>query len=239
MAKGYFTFKQFTVAQDKAAMKVCTDSCLFGAYIPLPVDVATVLDIGTGTGLLTLMLVQRGHTGQTFDAVEIDAEAAAQARLNFSNSPWSGQLNLYESSIQDFAAQATRHYDLIVCNPPFYAQSLQRPGKAANLAMHSTGLSQRELAEAVLKLLSPGGQLAILLPPYEMDQFVSLCEAQGLFVNNRLEVWDKEGGKLIRVIAVLSRQKLEKQNQVIAIKDAHEQYTAPFAALLKEYYLIF
>jgi tRNA1Val (adenine37-N6)-methyltransferase len=239
MAKEYFRFKQFTVWQDKAAMKVCTDSCLFGAWIPLSLQTTKVLDIGAGTGLLALMLAQRRHSGMQLDAVELDTAAATQARANFSESPWANQLQLHEGAIQNFTSPASQLYDLVVCNPPFYAQSLQRAGSAANMAMHSTGLSQQELLAAVLRLLCPEGELAVLLPPFEMEQFKLLCNNAGLYATNWQEVFDREGGKCIRIMAIFSRAGNRIITSRLAIKNELGQYTEDFATLLREYYLIF
>ncbi len=239
MAKGYFTFKQFTVWQDKAAMKVCTDSCLFGAAIPLAEGVQNILDIGTGTGLLALMLAQRSPAGVQIDAVELETDAAEQARQNFLGSPWAEQLTLFETSIQNFASNSQKQYDLIICNPPFYKQSLPRAGTAANLAMHSIGLSQQELLDAVLKLLSPKGCLALLLPPYEMEQFARLGNTLSFYVADWTDIYEKAGGKLIRVIATFTFTPGTYEKQIIAIKDEKGEYSSQFAALLKEFYLIF
>ncbi|MCR6638684.1 MAG: methyltransferase [Sporocytophaga sp.] len=120
MGNSYFRFKQFQVNQEKTGMKVCTDSCIFGAYID-PGGAQTILDIGSGTGLLSLMMAQK--TNAEINAVEIDDDASLQSEENFKNSKWSDRLYIFKSPIQEFSAAATKKYDLIISNPPFFHQS--------------------------------------------------------------------------------------------------------------------
>ena len=160
MANDYFQFKQFLIKQDKCAMKVCTDACLLGAFAAnrLPLTVHRLLDIGTGTGLLSLMLAQR-NLNAVIDAVEIDEAAAEQAKENFNNSPWKERLNVHNEPIQKFAKSINKKYDVIICNPPFFENDLKSNDNQRNLALHSAALSLEELISIVGFLLEKNWKL--------------------------------------------------------------------------------
>ncbi|MDQ2752894.1 MAG: methyltransferase, partial [Bacteroidota bacterium] len=165
MPNTYFQFKQFIVHQEKSAMKVCTDSCLFGAWAANHLcntnkNVNRILDVGAGTGLLSLMLAQQCDA--IIDAVETDGSSANEANENFLQSSWQERLHCYEKRIQDFYAKET--YDFIICNPPFYEKDLLGKNKPNNVAHHNAGLILRELITAVKRLLNEEGSFAILLP---------------------------------------------------------------------------
>lgn len=231
-----FRFKQFTVIQENSAMKVCTDSCLFGALIR-PEKPLNALDIGTGTGLLSLMLAQR-YPALTIDAVEIDRGAATDAGHNFRNSPFGDRIQLHECSIQDFAKETRQSYDLIFCNPPFYENRLKSPDKFKNIAHHAAELSFRELAAISTQLLSDTGVLWILLPPFEMTKFNTEAAAS-LGVTDRYIIRQKAGKPVFREVASFSRQHPESPVSREIIIYENDKYSSIFAALLRDYYLIF
>ena len=142
----WFQFKQFTIHQEKTAMKVCTDACLFGAWVANKIELNeinadNILDIGCGTGLLSLMLAQK--TKAQIDAVEIDKNAFEQAKENINLTEWKEQINIHHGSIIDF--KSNKKYDLIICNPPFYENQLKSVDSARNKAMHATTLSYKDL----------------------------------------------------------------------------------------------
>lgn len=237
MANDYFQFKQFNINQAACAMKVCTDSCLFGAYIH-PQGAESILDIGTGTGLLALMMAQKADRAACIKAVELDAAAAKQARENVAASPWPLQVTVVESSIQDFAVSATQRFDLIISNPPFFSRQLKRNTKAQNLAMHSEALSLEELVECVCRLLADKGRFAVLLPPQEAEVLQAEASAKGLYLEHDLKVYAVERGRHLRSISIFSRNKdAIKTASEISIKDKEGNYTAAFVALLKDFYL--
>lgn len=156
-----FRFKQFAVRQDRCPMKVGTDGVLLGAWAEVRPGDRRMLDVGTGTGLIALMLAQRSAAWIT--AVDIDVECATQAAENFAASPWADRLDAVSVAVQRY--DPVEKFDLIVSNPPYYVDSLLSPDEGRNTARHAAGLPFGELAAAVVRLLSPGGRFALVLPP--------------------------------------------------------------------------
>jgi len=177
-----FHCQQFTVRQQHAAMKICTDSLLFGAMAPIsPGD--QVLDIGTGTGLLALMAAQLG--GAAICAVEICPDAAQEAEDNFRQSQWHQRLNVMQQSIQQYALHCNLHYDVIISNPPFFAGHLPAPTPKRNLARHADALPYADLFAAAAKLLSDAGVFYTLLPLQAITEAVDLAQVNGLYLNRQ------------------------------------------------------
>ena len=223
-------------------MKVCTDACLFGAYVASKnIPANTILDIGTGTGLLSLMLAQK--ITASIDAIELDKDAAEQATENVNNSPWKERITIKNSSIQEHSRITQKKYDLIICNPPFYENSLKSPDTAHNKAIHAETLSLTELADAIINLLNKQGVAALLLPPYESSLFKNLAEAKGLYLNEVITIKDNAEDKVIREMSFysLAIHSVHAVNhpsyqQEIIIKD-NNNYSPKFTSLLKDYYL--
>ena len=238
MPNSYFQFKQFRIEQDKCAMKVCTDSCVFGAYTGVA-QAKHILDIGTGTGLLSLMIAQRSMAN--IDAVEINPAAQQQAQENFAASPWADRLHLHPASLQDFAKYNRQVYDIILSNPPFFLSSLQSPDAAKNTAKH-TGelLFDAILAFAQVHLL-PEGRLYLLLPPAEATHFAMLAQARNLCLADTLEVYTRTGGKCIRHIQTytFAPYKTPFTRQLYIRAADAITYTPEFVELLRPYYLAF
>jgi tRNA1Val (adenine37-N6)-methyltransferase len=233
----YFRFKQFWVKQDKCAMKVCTDSCILGAYTPVT-QAQTVLDIGTGTGLLALMVAQR--SAAHIQALEIDDQAATQARENIAQSPWNNRILVTNQSLQAFAQVNQQLFDLIICNPPFYTASQQSPDQARNVAMHSQELTLGDIAIFCGQFLTPNGKLYVLLPPAESRHFTNLAQAENLHWLAGLQIFTSIGGKHIRTIQGFGRKpSTNLQEERLFIRNADNTYTGAFQKLLQEYYLIF
>ncbi|MFC5272038.1 tRNA1(Val) (adenine(37)-N6)-methyltransferase [Adhaeribacter terreus] len=236
MANSYFQFKQFRINQDKTAMKVCTDSCVLGAWAE--VEKATeILDIGTGTGLLSLMVAQR--SGAKITAVEIDEAAAEQARENFTGSSWKNRIVLEQKSLQAFGKENQQHFDEIVCNPPFFQASLKSPDAAKTIAKHTQELPFEDLLHFVKRFLTPEGIFYLLLPPSEAEVFRKLALNEKLFPVKELQLFTQPNGKHLRTIYAYSFQKKPAEQQSLIIRNPDQTYTAEFAALLRDYYLIF
>ncbi|MCU0445740.1 MAG: methyltransferase [Microscillaceae bacterium] len=241
MPNSYFQFKQFTIQQADCAMKVCTDSCILGAY-PQMADYQRVLDIGTGTGLLALMLAQRSTA--TLDAVEIDALAAQQARENVKNSPFASQITVFQQAIQDFVAQYPQaRYDMIIANPPFFKNNWKTEDIAKNQALHSESLNFDDLLAAVAQLLTSKGSFWVLLPEYEAQILAQKALVFGLRAAHRLLIYNRPETKIFRVIQSFGFESQAIDNQMVSqtlvIKNNKNEYTSEFKDLLKHYYLIF
>ncbi|MCP2042089.1 methyltransferase [Pontibacter sp. HSC-36F09] len=238
MPNTYFQFKQFRIDQDLCAMKVCTDSCVFGAYVEVS-QAKRILDIGTGTGLLALMVAQRSVA--VVEAVEINPEAQLQAEQNFAESPWAERLQLHPMPLQEFTKNCSQQYDVILSNPPFFLASLKSDNAAKNTAKHTGDLLFEDILTFAQKHLSPEGKLYLLLPPAEASHFAELAKAHALYLAETLEVYTRTEGKCIRHIQTYT---FAPTTQAVSKKlDIREEdgttYTADFTALLRDYYLIF
>lgn len=236
MANTYFQFKQFRVEQDRCAMKVCTDSCVFGAYINVS-GAKRILDIGAGTGLLSLQVAQRSEA--RIDAVEINPEAQAQATENFSASPWANRLILHSLSLQQFAAQPQPVYDVIFSNPPFFLASLKSEIAAKNTAKHTGDLFFEDILHFTQQHLSPEGRLYLLLPPAEALYFEKAAVKLGLYLSETVAVYTYVGGKCIRHIQTFTKAPDEAlvTKQLFIRKEDKTTYTPEFVELLQPYYL--
>ena len=184
MASTSFAFKQFTIEQDQCAMKVTTDACLFGAWIcremaPYKNESLQILDIGAGTGLLTLMLAQQFNPA-TITGVELDIKAAEQAQVNCDQSPWSNCTKIVEGDILSFTSPSA--YDLIISNPPFYENDLKATSLEKNLAFHDNGIKLGQLLIRINELLKPGGLFFLLLPPKREADLLHWCEFSQLSI---------------------------------------------------------
>lgn len=241
MANTYFRFKEFTVHQDLSAMKVTTDACLFGAWcashfgngINLP---ESILDLGTGTGLLALMLAQKFDSH--IDAVELDEDACKQARANFQDSPWPEKLRVIHTDGRLFQSPAS--YDLIISNPPFYQDELKGPDKRKNLAHHSEAFSLPEVFNTIARNLVKEGKLAVLLPFKRLHEINTLVRNSGLVLTDQVFVRQSTNHEPFRIIIAGSKS-ADYQNDPtvtdISISDESREYTAAFKALLSNYYL--
>ena len=238
MSNNYFRFKKFTVYQDMCSMKVCTDACLFGAWVADKIErgllsPAKILDIGTGTGLLSLMAAQKSNT--TIDAVELDENAFEQAKKNFNNSPWAERLNIIKGDIKDLDIHGK--YDLIISNPPFFENELKSPNKGINLARHDSGLDMEELLNVVHTYLNSDGVFAVLLPYQRVTYFEQMAGKREFYVSNKMIVCQIPNHSPFRVLFLLTRIKTPIDAKEITIKNAEGGYTDEFRILLKDYYL--
>ena len=229
-----FKFKQFAIAQDRCAMKICTDACILGAYAEIQSD-DKVLDIGTGTGLLSLMLAQRG--GRHLDAVELDPAAAAQAAENIAASPYHQKISLKEGNILEFEGD---DYDLIISNPPFFSNQLQAPDTLKNQAKHTVTLEKAALATVIAQKLKITGRAIILLPPDEMHLLNLEMQKVGLWLWSTLAIRHHSGKAVFRHISVFKKSESAiKYSELSIYKPDNRTYSEEFTRLLKDYYIIF
>lgn len=240
MSNNYFRFKQFTIYQDNCAMKVCTDACLFGAWMAekakrLHSKVKMGLDIGTGTGLLSLMLA--GQTDAIIDAVEIDEAAAKQATENFASSPWKEKLRVHKTSIQEFGESKNQCYDLIISNPPFFENDLKSDDHKRNLALHSAELSLEELLKNIKRLLKEDGCFALLLPYHRSNYFEQLALAEEYCLHEKVLVRQTSKHNYFRSMLLFARSAAPLIQKEIVIRMDDGKYSPEFIDLLKAYYL--
>ena len=219
-------------------MKVCTDACLFGAWVAKKlqgnkIKADDILDIGCGTGLLSLMIAQKS-TGQ-IDAVEIDKNAFEQANENFDLSAWCERIHNHHCSVTDF--QSLKKFDLIISNPPFYENQLKSENYDRNRAMHTTSLSYLELSIAIKKNLTTNGHAAVLLPYFSIQKFEEVLISQRLFVVEKLNAAHSPTHKFFRSMLLISNIENQPTQHSISIKDTDGGYSTEFKQLLKDYYL--
>ena len=264
-----FRFKEFTIHQDRTAMKVCTDACVLGAYADVAETTSApvrILDIGTGTGLLALMAAQRNPLALV-DAVEVDEAAFGQASANVANSQFNGRVRVWHGRIQDFVpsppapllrgegsrpsgnfppsplgrgAGGEGSYDRILTNPPFYTNHLRSPDAAVNRALHTDDLPVEELIVAVIRLLKPNGQWWVLLPPYETGNLIELAATSNLAPFYQLHLRHNDRKPVFRTITGFNYNRQATVSFTLSIHESDgNAYTQAFRALLRDFYLLF
>lgn len=220
-------------------MKVCTDSCVFGAWVAQSANPSpkTILDIGSGTGLLSLMLAQ--HFGQSeIHALEIEPSAILQSQQNFQNATFSKQLQLFPISIQDFSNSTDRKYDVVICNPPFFSAHLLSDKEKNNIAKHNNTLSPSALSLSASKLMNQESEFWLLIPTSASKEYISCFENNGLFLNECVEVFHNHTKPSFRLIIKFSKLNNNSLlNYKFIIQNQDGTYTNSFVELLKKYYL--
>lgn len=236
MPNDYFKFKQFVIHQEKCAMKVGTDGVLLGAWTDCT-NAHNVLDIGTGTGLIALMIAQGSNA--KIDAVEIDDEACKQAKENVINSPWKDQVQIINKSFQEFES-INNKYDLIVSNPPYFQNSLYASNEKRTDARHNSNLELDDLISGALKLLSEKGKLSIILPYLEGTMFILKAAENGLYCVRQTKVLPKPDKEPKRLLLEFMKEKmpLVEQELIIELNKRHE-YSDAYKNLTKDFYLAF
>lgn len=234
MANDFFKFKQFTIHQGRCAMKVTTMACIQGAWLP-NIEPRQILDIGAGTGLLSLMAAQKYNC--EIDSVEIEQDAFDQLNENIELSPWNNKINCFHDDIKHFARQSGKKYDFIISNPPFYKGQLNSPFNKINQARHDAGLTIEELIDSAFLLLHESGRLSILLPPAETKTLADLCAHKSLFLSHQLVISDSEKKEPRAIITILSKKTSIFHLDKMIIKSENGDYTQDFISLLEAYYL--
>lgn len=235
MADDFFTFKQFRVLHRKSIMKVGTDGVILGAYADCS-NARRILDIGTGTGLLYLMLAQKCNA--IIHGIDINEEAVAIARFNAAQSPWANRIEIFHSSVQDFSPDTK--YDLIVSNPPFYTTDTIAPEKGRAIARHDINLNISELSASVDRLLSGDGHCYIIYPTEQCKQFEDKVTEFGMFVSRRLYVSSSPKVEPIRTIVEICRKQSEIQEDSLFIENGvRHDYSEKYRQLTRDFYLKF
>jgi tRNA1Val (adenine37-N6)-methyltransferase len=239
MSNKNFSFKQFVIEQDKSAMKVGVDGVMLGAWADVA-NASHILDVGTGTGLIAIMLAQR-NTAANIDAIEIDLQAYEQARENASKCKWNERINVIHGRFQTFAEITVRRYDVIVSNPPYFIASLQSPEMQRTVARHSTMLTQDDLINGIDKILTPTGRFVAIFPYIEANVFVAKAAVKNLFCNKKMNVKPNSEKPVKRILLEFSRTKQNLTENTIIIENIGERhnYTNEYKMLTKDFYLKF
>ena len=238
MPNDYFQFKQFTVYQNNVAMKVGTDGVLLGAWSDIG-NAMRILDIGTGTGLLALMVAQRNQQA-IIDAVEIDVDAYKQAEININTSPWGGRIHIYNQSFQEFSANCALQYDIIISNPPYFNNSFKSPKHQRSIARHSDDLPYADLIRGTKKLLKSDGKLTIILPVKEGEIFIKLALDNQLYCSKKLNVKPDDSKPIIRLLLEFIPHTTTTVEHTICIEtNGRHNYSEEYKTLTKDFYLKF
>lgn len=237
MSNDYFRFKQFSIRQEGASFRVTTDSVLLGAWARTE-DAGSILDIGTGTGLLALMAAQR--SAAHIVAIEPDSNSFIQAGLNFAASPWKERMTLLNVTVQDFYPESGTGFDAIIVNPPYFVDSLPNPDETKARTRHTVTLSQTDLLEAAVRLLNPGGSLHLVLPVVEAARFMTLTGVSGFFCTRRLYVRPTPAQPPSRVLMSLMREDAPcTEDEIVIEKGGRHIYSDEYVSLTKDFYLKF
>lgn len=230
----YFHFKKFSVRHDRSGMKVGTDGALLGAWTDVR-KATQILDIGTGTGLIALMLAQRASESVTIDAVEIDDQAYADAQENIAASPWHDRIHLHHKAIQDF--HPNTKFDLIVTNPPYFQKSYKPPTAQREAARHTERLTFDEIIGIAEKLLVLNGKLNLILPFTEGSQFIELAEHKGLHCTRKWIFRTRANKPVERFLLEFSWEKKESDEGEILLYSSGEEWSDEYQELMHEFYL--
>ena len=232
-----FQFKQFSIEQDQCAMKIGTDGVLLGAWTPIENNPLRILDVGTGTGIIALMLAQRSSASQ-IDALEIDENAYEQATDNFENSPWNDRLFSFHAGLEEFVEEPEDKYDLIISNPPFYTEDYKSENQQRDLARFSDAMPFEELIEAADLLLSENGIFTVIIPFKEEERFIDLCAEVELFPIKVTRAKGSPTTPIVRSLLAFKRYELSvlEADELIIEINRHE-YTDEYIELTKDFYL--
>jgi tRNA1Val (adenine37-N6)-methyltransferase len=237
MSSQEFVFKQFKILQDKCAMKVGTDAVLLGSWVNTS-SAKTILDIGTGTGIIALMIAQKSTA--RIDAIDIDKNASIQAEENIQDCKWKERICIHHISLQQYVIDSARKYDLIVSNPPYFVDSSKALEESRTNARHTDQLPFVDLLNGVLSLLNPTGSFYVILPKNESLVFREMAEEQKLFLTKLTRVitrTDKPEKRLLMQFEFT--KKILEENSITIEQDERHNYTDEYKELTKDYYLAF
>lgn len=238
MATPDFHFKRCSIRQEGVTHPVGTDAVLLGAWMNIP-EATHLLDIGTGSGVIALMLAQRTEhlSGIAIDAVEMHRDSAVCAGQNFAASPWAERLQVWEMPIQQFAHKVDHSYDLIVSNPPFFSEKTLAPDETRRLGRHTATLSPLELLAVVRKLMSPGGRFAVVLPAQEGARFCEMAVPNGLYWTRIMEVHGRRGKPVERMLIELEKSPYAFRRESLVVYEEGLRYSDDYQGLTKDFYL--
>lgn len=231
-----FQFKQFSMSHERSTMKIGTDAVLLGAWTPVA-DHQQVLDVGTGSGVIALMLAQRADADIL--AIDIDPNSVQEARQNFIDSPWSKRLKALHTSLQQQARESHR-FDLIVSNPPFFQNSLKTANRLRNQARHNDHLSFQELAHSAAQLLAPEGTLCVVYPTEEAQHFIAAAQVAGLHLHQQLFIHPRVQQPAKRILMAFKKNYLfQPQTHHLPLRSTENQWSREYTDLTQSFYLQF
>ncbi len=238
-----FRFKEFTIEQDRCAMKIGTDGVLLGAWVSIKSNPFSVLDIGTGTGIIALQLAQRSNA-EIVDAIEIDDDAYEQCVDNFESSPWGDRLFCYHASLGEFVEEIDEKYDIVISNPPFYAPSLatnsdeeNKISESRKLARFNDALPFDELIKGASLLLSNEGVFAVIIPRNEEENIIKIAVQVNLFPKRICRVRGNKTTEEKRSIIEFSFKKTSVIIENLIIENSRHEYTDEYIGLVQDFYL--
>jgi len=238
MPNSWFQFKEFRINQNKTAMKVGTDGVLLGAWTNY-LNASSILDIGTGTGLIALIAAQR-TIASNITAIDIDINSYIQANENIKESKWTDRIIVYNISYTDFYKSHNNKFDLVITNPPFHDESILSPNKLRDTARNSQNLSLTEIFEGCEKILSCKGSLSIILPSKKIPELITLCKTYNYFINRKTEVKPTETKECHRVLLQISKHSNEYiENCLVIEREKRHHYSDDFKNLTNDLYLSF
>lgn len=230
-----FRFRQFEINDLDSTMRVGTDSMLLGAWAD-PGDAVRILDVGTGCGILALMMAQKSEA--VIDAVEIDEPSAMQALENFRYSPWGNRINLIRGSFQEFSSESAGNYDFIISNPPYFTSSLTSHLARKNLARHDRSLNLKDLAKGVATALKHGGRFAVILPFQALEAAIRLSASHKLHPRRCTRVHPKPGAPARRVLLEFMKDEIKPvESMDLTILDESGKFSAAYLTLTSEFHL--
>jgi len=236
MASGSFSFKQFTIYQDRCIFKVGTDGVLLGAYADVS-DIKTILDIGTGTGLIALMLAQRSEAEIT--AIEPDLNSFEQACNNVRQSNWSHRIRVINTDLQNFMTES-QQFDLIITNPPYFIDSLKNPDPGKAAARHNVTLNNIDLLRGISGLLTDNGRAQVIMPYAEGSILIAEAHESGLYCNDILKIKPLPSNEVRRLIITFSRKRNKTTEKFLTIEHGkRHEFTQEYIDLTKDFYLKF
>ena len=232
-----FRFKQFSVQDENSAMKVGTDAVLLGAWMN-PTNKKSVLDIGTGSGIIALMMAQTSDA--KIEAIDVDYDSIQEAKMNFKNSPWSDNLVAIHSSLTNYVKQSKKKYDLILSNPPYFNKNLKSSSDRKNLSKHTLTLTHEELLSGVKNLISPDGTFVVIIPFDLMDSFKNIALIESLYCNKRLIIYPTPNKPANRIILEFSLNRaIQIKEDILTIRDESGNFTKQYKTLSQDFYLNF
>jgi len=232
-----FQFKQFSVNDDKCAMKIGTDGCLLGAWADIS-NAVNILDIGAGSGIVSLMLAQRSNA--LIDSVEIDKDAYTQCIENYKNSPWKERLHVFHNPLQEYVKSCTKKYDLIVSSPPYFVNSMKTNCSKRKLARHTDSLTFEELISGAKRIMNLNAKFCVIIPTDIVKNFLDIALIEGFFMSKKTEIEPKAKAKALRTLLQMELIKKPCTQDNLAILDKQgKAYTTEYISLTKDFYLKF